>query len=82
MHAWSLTPHAVRRVAAPLAAATLAAASLTAGLVHDAAPADAAARKRAVATPAVGHVFVVNLENKGYDETFGPDSPAPYLSRR
>ena len=80
MHAWSLTPHAVRRVAAPLAAATLAAASLTAGLVHDAAPADAAARKRAVATPAVGHVFVVNLENKGYDETFGPSSPAPYLS--
>lgn len=29
----------------------------------------------------VGHVFVVNLENKGYDETFGPASPAPYLSR-
>ena len=27
------------------------------------------------------HVFVVNLENKGYDETFGPDSPAPYLSK-
>jgi hypothetical protein len=29
----------------------------------------------------IGHVFVVNLENKGYDETFGPDSPAPYLSQ-
>ena len=31
--------------------------------------------------PPVRHVFVINLENKGYDETFGPDSPAPYLSR-
>lgn len=31
--------------------------------------------------PAIRHVFVVNLENKGYDETFGPSSPAPYLSR-
>ena len=80
MHAWSLTPRVVRRVVAPLAAATLAAAPLTAGLVHDAAPADAAARKRAVAPPTVRHVFVVNLENKGYDETFGPSSPAPYLS--
>jgi hypothetical protein len=29
----------------------------------------------------VRHVFVINLENKGYDETFGPDSPAPYLSK-
>jgi hypothetical protein len=33
------------------------------------------------AAPAVGHVFVINLENKGFDETFGPSSPAPYLSR-
>lgn len=31
--------------------------------------------------PPVGHVFVINLENKGFDETWGPDSPAPYLSR-
>jgi hypothetical protein len=29
---------------------------------------------------AVHHVFVINLENKGYDETFGPTSPATYLS--
>jgi hypothetical protein len=28
----------------------------------------------------VRHIFVINLENKGYDETFGPKSPAPYLS--
>ncbi len=24
---------------------------------------------------------MINLENKNYDETFGPDSPAPYLSQ-
>jgi hypothetical protein len=26
------------------------------------------------------HVFVIVLENKGFDETFGPSSKAPYLS--
>jgi hypothetical protein len=31
--------------------------------------------------PAAHHVFVVNLENKGYDETWGPASKAPYLSK-
>ncbi len=31
--------------------------------------------------PPVRHVFVVNIENKGYDETWGPDSAAPYLAR-
>ena len=35
----------------------------------------------AVPPPRIRHVFVVNLENKGYDETFGPHSAAPYLSR-
>jgi phospholipase C len=41
-------------------------------------PADGA---QAARPPSVGHVFVINLENKGYEETFGPSSPAPYLSR-
>ncbi|MFE5836360.1 alkaline phosphatase family protein [Arthrobacter sp. NPDC056493] len=27
-----------------------------------------------------GHVFVINLENKGFETTWGPDSEAPYLS--
>ena len=40
-----------------------------------------AANAAAATAPHVGHVFVVNLENKGYDETFGPGSPAPYLSQ-
>jgi hypothetical protein len=26
------------------------------------------------------HIFVINLENKGYDKTWGPGSDAPYLS--
>ena len=30
--------------------------------------------------PPIGHVFVINLENEGYSQTFGPGSPAPYLT--
>jgi len=30
--------------------------------------------------PPVGHVFVIVLENEGYEQTFGPQSPAPYLA--
>jgi phosphatidylinositol-3-phosphatase len=33
------------------------------------------------ATPPVGHVFVIVLENENADSTFAPDSPAPYLSQ-
>lgn len=29
----------------------------------------------------IKHVFIITLENKGYDETFGPQSKAPYLSK-
>lgn len=28
----------------------------------------------------IGHIAVLNLENKGFDRTFGPGSAAPYLS--
>jgi hypothetical protein len=34
----------------------------------------------AAAAPPIKHVFVITLENKGFDETFGPASPAPYLA--
>jgi|tagenome__1003787_1003787.scaffolds.fasta_scaffold20909536_2 hypothetical protein len=61
-------PRNVRRAA--LIAAT--AALLASGTVASAAQA---------AVAPVGHVFVINLENKGYATTFGPSSPAPYLSR-
>ncbi|MCU1354429.1 MAG: phosphoesterase [Acidimicrobiales bacterium] len=35
----------------------------------------------APARPPARHVFVINLENKGFDETFGPTSAAPYLAQ-
>ena len=31
--------------------------------------------------PPVRHVFVINIENKGYDEAWGAGSDAPYLAR-
>jgi hypothetical protein len=33
------------------------------------------------ALPPIKHVFVIVLENKDYDESFGPASQAPYLAR-
>ena len=71
-----------RRVGGRAALAVLAAAGLTVTGVLAASPTTAAAKPAAsTQPPPVRHVFVVNLENKGYDETFGPDSPAPYLSK-
>jgi len=35
---------------------------------------------RAARTGTPGHVFVINLENKGYDRVWGTGSAAPYLS--
>ena len=40
----------------------------------------AAATPAAVPGPGVGHVFVVNLENKDYRATWGRGSPATYLN--
>ena len=71
-----------RRVRGRAALAVLGAAGLTVTGVLAASPTTAAAKLAAsTQPPPVRHVFVVNLENKGYDETFGPDSPAPYLSK-
>ncbi|MDT4922214.1 MAG: phosphatidylinositol-3-phosphatase [Pseudonocardiales bacterium] len=36
---------------------------------------------RPIYVPPIKHVFVINIENKGYDETWGPTSPATYLSQ-
>jgi hypothetical protein len=41
----------------------------------------AAAATRPAYVPAVGHVFVINIENKGYDATWGAGSAAPYLAQ-
>ena len=38
-------------------------------------------RDRAEHRPPIGHVFVIVLENEGFDTTFGPQSKAPYLSK-
>ena len=68
----------MRRILVP-ATAALAAVTLAAAVTF-AVSGRASARQLPVRPP-VRHVFVVNLENKGYDRTFGPSSPAPYLSR-
>lgn len=59
------------------AAAAMAAALLTFAGPATRQPADAASANH----PQIGHVFVINLENKGFDETWGPGSQAPYLSQ-
>ena len=41
----------------------------------------AQARTPSSGPPPVGHVFVIVLENENASTTFGPDSPAPYLSK-
>jgi hypothetical protein len=35
----------------------------------------------AAAPPPIRHVFIIVLENKGFETTFGPSSPATYLSQ-
>ncbi|MCW2571852.1 MAG: phosphoesterase [Frankiales bacterium] len=54
-----------------LLAAAGAVLALSAGL-----PSDAATK----ASPQIGHLFVIELENKGFDTTFGATAP-PYLAR-
>ncbi len=69
------------RLTAPVLAVLLAASGLLA--VPATAVAQVPARSgTGAALPRVRHVFVINLENKGFRETFGPDSKAPFLSRR
>lgn len=41
---------------------------------------DSTATRESVATPPIKHVFVIVLENQGYDTTFGPGTRAPYLA--
>ncbi|WP_028636089.1 alkaline phosphatase family protein [Nocardioides sp. URHA0032] len=66
-------------IARPLVALAIV---LTGALLSPASSAlpDTPARPTAYVPP-VKHVFVINIENKGYDETWGGDSAAPYLAR-
>jgi hypothetical protein len=41
----------------------------------------AAPRASAETLPPIGHVFIIVLENKDYEVTFGESSPAPYLAK-
>src|SRR6185295_7074817 len=42
----------------------------------------AAGPAAALGLPRIRYVFIIILENKGFDETFGANSPAPYLSQQ
>lgn len=54
--------------------------ALLAPLGGAAAVPDAPARPEAYVPP-IRHVFVINIENKGYDKTWGAGSEAPYLAK-
>jgi hypothetical protein len=55
-----------------------------AGGLHGGASGAAKARpdrpRRPAYVPKIRHVFVINIENKGYEETFGEGTAAPYLA--
>jgi phosphatidylinositol-3-phosphatase len=68
-----------RRAAA--AGAAVAAAATLLALTAPAGTSTASTTARPAYVPAIRHVFVINLENKGYDATWGPASAAPYLSQ-
>jgi len=44
-------------------------------------PAAASGAPAGAASGPIGHVFVIVLENEGYQATFGPQTQAPYLAR-
>jgi hypothetical protein len=62
-----------------VAAAVVVAGATVPGAVLD--HAGAAVVATSAYLPPAHHVFLVDLENKGYDETWGPTSKAPYLSK-
>ena len=86
----ALATAAAVAVAATLPTMSADAAAPTTGTVAAAAPTTSAAAAvsakdttaLAAPLPRVRHVFVINLENKGYDKTFRPGSHAPYLRKK
>jgi hypothetical protein len=59
---------------------TLSAAHATRGSGSAASTSAAARPPRPAYVPPIRHVFIINIENKGYDETFGPGTASPYLA--
>src|SRR3954452_4968960 len=72
-------PLAVQTAAPDAPAPTIAAADT--GDPAAPAPTIAAADTGDPAPPPIRHVFVINLENKSFDHTFGAGSAAPFLSQ-
>jgi len=70
-----------RRILAALLAIGLLVAGLIANASGSASPAARAVRATSPALPPIRHVFVIVLENESVSTTFGPGSPAPYLSQ-
>ncbi len=64
-----------------LTVATAIAALALLGLALATSEASGAASSTTAYVPPVKHVFVINIENKGYDKTWGASSVAPYLSQ-
>ncbi len=64
----------MRRIGSRLAVAALALVTLALATTH------AFAQQRRPALPPIRHVFVIVLENQGFDTTFNPNSRAPYLA--
>ncbi len=67
-----------------LAAAALATAALCGSSLVAAGPAGAkgsAAPRAALAPGKIDHIMVIELENEGFEATFGPSSPATYLNK-
>jgi phosphatidylinositol-3-phosphatase len=61
--------------------ATLTTALVAFAIVAASVSATSTAAATAWKPPPVGHVFVINLENKDASSTFGAGSPAPYLAK-
>lgn len=72
---------AAAAIIAVFSAASIGGAAATSNPAAATTPATTASTTNQAYLPGANHVFVINLENKGYDETWGPASAAPYLSQ-
>ncbi len=75
----------MRRISVVLALVALAVAGCSSSSKKSSSPTTKATEPATTATtapvtPASAHVFVINLENKGFDQTWGETSPARYLN--
>lgn len=74
-------PHRFPPTARRAALATAAGALALLGLSLVGSSPSGAATSTTAYVPPIKHVFVINIENKGYDKTWGAGSAAPYLAQ-